>query len=412
MLCEHAAVFEFSSGADSPEPTPPWKQAKKQTKAEGSDVARRFSAKATPGNQIQTASTMSINDAKKAKTSDRATKEQPLDSEKLLPWEELHPWEPEPPSTPPPEYLMYVEEDPENVEEDPVDDTTAVDTITEADPPPSIASPVASSASSAVRALYMRAAQTPNVPQPGPVLTKSELLPPPPAPPPPPPMTAGAKLPPTLPMLARVVVAAKAEAKKAQDAEWDDVMDAWRSNEVASFSAPVVQDVQPSDKVKKEKSPKATLAVAENTASAAASVNRKKKKKPPPTLENLGPAKQQPDEHGLVWCRYPNCGVQLKNKKMWSFCKPHTNLIYDTPLWSQLEELDVENKEVLASSVALESLRPVMVFNAHLVHCRWPNCPVQVRYKNYGVFAFCKPHFNKLPEAIWPQLDEQYEEAI
>ena len=66
MLCEHAAVFEFSSGADSPEPTPPWKQAKKQTKAEGSDVARRFSAIATPGNQIQTASTMSINDATKS----------------------------------------------------------------------------------------------------------------------------------------------------------------------------------------------------------------------------------------------------------------------------------------------------------------------------------------------------------
>ncbi len=179
------------------------------------------------------------------------------------------------------DYLMYVEEDPENVEEDPVDDTTAVDTITEADPPPSIASPVASSASSAVRALYMRAAQTPNVPQPGPVLTKSELLPPPPAPPPPPPMTAGAKVAAKVVVAAaaRVLVAAKAEAKKAQDVEWDDVMDAWRSNEVASFSAPVVQDVQPSDKVKREKSPKATLVVAENTASAAASVNRKKKQK-------------------------------------------------------------------------------------------------------------------------------------
>ena len=99
---------------------------------------------------------------------------------------------------------------------------------------------------------------------------------------------------------------------------------------------------------------------------------------------------------------------------MWSFCKLHANLIYDTPLWSQLEELDVENKEVFASSVTLESLRPVMhgIEDAHLVDCRWPNCPVQVRYKNYGVFAFCKPHFNKLPEAIWPQLDEQYEEAI
>ncbi len=93
-------------------------------------------------------------------------------------------------------------------------------------------------------------------------------------------MTAGAKVAAKVVVAAaaRVLVAAKAEAKKAQDGEWDDVMDAWRSNEVASFSAPVVQDVQPSDKVKKEKSPKATLAVAENTASSAASVNRKKKK--------------------------------------------------------------------------------------------------------------------------------------
>ncbi len=301
------------------------------------------------------------------------------------------------------------------LQKDPVDETTAVDTITEADPPPSIASPVAPSASSAVRALYMRAAQTPNVPQPGPVpqpdlptrpkcinqraatyrarVVKS--------------MSIGA-----VSATARVSTANRVDPPVGEAS--DDVVDAWRSNEVASFSAPVVQDVQPSDKVKKEKSPKATLAVAENTASAAASVNRKKKKKPPRTLGNLGPAKQQPDEHGLVWCRHPNCGVQLKNKKMWSFCKPHTNLIYDTPLWSQLEELDVENKEVFASSVTLESLRPVMhgIEDAHLVYCRWPNCPVQVRYKNYGVFAFCKPHFNKLPEAIWPQLDEQYEEAI
>ena len=77
MLCEPAAVFEFSSGADSPErsrrkrsrsplpqPKPPWRQAKKQT---------LLMAKAKPGKQIaKTASKMSINDAKKKtkKTSD------------------------------------------------------------------------------------------------------------------------------------------------------------------------------------------------------------------------------------------------------------------------------------------------------------------------------------------------------
>ena len=97
-------------------------------------------------------------------------------------------------------------------------------------------------------------------------------------------------------------------------------------------------------------------------------------------LAYFKPKHQVADKHKMVQCRFPECGISIKDNEVSSFCAFHRNemiMWYDQKLWKKLEE-DVNGRTIEPDEMTVAMLRPRTTSSTGQCYCRWPNCWISV----------------------------------
>ena len=67
--------------------------------------------------------------------------------------------------------------------------------------------------------------------------------------------------------------------------------------------------------------------------------------------------KHQDAKHKMVQCRFPKCGISVKDNGGWSFCKFHRNEMWnDQEVWKKLEE-DINGRTIKPDKMTVDMLR-------------------------------------------------------
>ena len=90
------------------------------------------------------------------------------------------------------------------------------------------------------------------------------------------------------------------------------------------------------------------------------------------TLAYFKPKHQVADKHKMVQCRFPECGISIKDNEVSSLCAFHRNEMakwYDQKLWKKLEG-DANGRTIKRGERRVAKLRPRPTSSTGQCYCR------------------------------------------